>query len=226
MNSSAPTAAAIVTRRTRSRHRRRKPSSARCRSRGVPVPAHGWRRARNAPAAAAIARKLAALTSSAGRGPSAASPAASSGPAAKPAYRAASRTPVAAVTPREPATAGTSENSAGWPNALPAVSSDESARIAARSLLLNANAEATSAWAAEATTSTRTPSTRSATSPASGASATMGTSVVANSADTARPLPVSSWTCNASTRRASRSPADERKTAPASRRRSRDTSVL
>ena len=47
--------------------------------------------------------------------------------------------------------------------------------------------------------------------------------VVANSADTASPLPVSSWTCSASTISASRSPAAERKTAPASRRRSRDT---
>ena len=132
---------------------------------------------------------------------------------------------MASVTGRRPATAGISANSAGWPNALPAVSSDESARIAARSLL-NASAAATSACASEAATITRTLSKRSATSPASGASATTGTSVVANSADTASPLPVSSWTCNASTISASRSPAAERKTAPASRRRSRDTAGL
>ena len=51
---------------------------------------------------------------------------------------------MASVTRRAPATAGIRANSAGWPNALPAVSSDESARIAARSLL-NASAAATSA---------------------------------------------------------------------------------
>ena len=112
-------------------------------------------------------------------------------------------------------------NSAGWANALPADSSAESARMTARSPL-NASAPAAAAWASEAATSTLTLSKRSATSPASGASATTGTSVVATSADTARPLPVRSWTCNASTMRASTSPVAERKTAPASSRRSRD----
>ncbi len=129
------------------------------------------------------------------------------------------------LTGRDPATAGVSANSAGCANALPAVSSAESARIAARSPL-NASAAATSACASEAMTSKRTLSKRSAASPASGASATTGTKVVATSAETARPLPVSSCTYSASTIRARRSPADERKTAPASRRRSRDMATV
>ena len=67
--------------------------------------------------------------------PNAARPAASSGPAAKPAERAASTIPVASVTRRAAATAGIRVNSAGWANALPAASSEESARITARSPL-------------------------------------------------------------------------------------------
>jgi hypothetical protein len=69
-------------------------------------------------------------------------------------------------------------NSAGWLNALAAVSSDASARITARSVL-NASATATSAWTSDAATRTRTLSHRSATSPASGAITIVGTSVVA-----------------------------------------------
>ena len=58
--------------------------------------------------------------------------------------------------------------------------------------MLKASATATTACSRAVTTITRTLSNRSATIPASGASATTGTSVAANRADTATPLPVSS----------------------------------
>jgi hypothetical protein len=70
-------------------------------------------------------------------------------------------------------------NSAGWLSAEPAASSADRARIAVSSPVVKARTAATAAWATEARPSTRTPPSGSVSTPATGASRTIGSIVAA-----------------------------------------------
>ena len=116
---------------------------------------------------------------------------------------------------------GTSANSAGCATAKPAPSSAARASVAAVESSVSASAAATTACATDAHSSRRRVSTRSASSPAAGASRTIGPHRQIISAATAAPEPVCSCTCSVSGIQSRKSPSAEMPTAPTMSRPSR-----